>query len=159
MHGFEQGDLIVRPNYLFVGSLGLLVAMILVGFLHVSGNPSRELPVIPPPTDLKTRLPLLGKLLEWRPLQFVSTMPVLAGLILMGLLTAVQLVAVIKPRGEWTIETVYGGDPSSTDPKAYFAFNQGYAWADTFFWAPIQIAGSIHRTARSHLAVFNSSWR
>ena len=65
------------------------------------------------------------------------------GLLLMGLLTAAQLVAVINPRGEWTIENVYGGDPSNTDPKAYFAFNQGYAWADTIFWAPIQIAGSI----------------
>jgi hypothetical protein len=65
------------------------------------------------------------------------------GLLLMGLLTAAQLVAVINPRGEWTIENIYGGDPSNTDPKAYFAFNQGYAWADTVFWAPIQIAGSV----------------
>ena len=65
------------------------------------------------------------------------------GLLLMGLLAAAQLVAVINPRGEWTIENVYGGDPSNTDPKAYFAFNQGYAWADTIFWAPTQIAGSI----------------
>ncbi|MGI9557212.1 MAG: hypothetical protein ACR2N5_04645, partial [Solirubrobacterales bacterium] len=30
-----------------------------------------------------------------------------------------------------------------TDPTAYYAFNQGWAWADTIFWAPIQIAGSI----------------
>ena len=74
---------------------------------------------------------------------FLTWMVGLAGLLLMGLLTALQLVAVIKPRGGWTIENVYGGDPSSTDPKAYFAFNQGYAWADTFFWAPIQISGSI----------------
>ena len=65
------------------------------------------------------------------------------GLLLMGLLAAAQLVAVINPRGEWTIENVYGGDPSNSDPKAYFAFNQGYAWADTVFWAPIQIAGSV----------------
>ena len=39
-------------------------------------------------------------------------------------------------------ERVRGGDPNSTDPKAYFAYNQGYAWADPFLWAPIQIAGS-----------------
>ena len=65
------------------------------------------------------------------------------GLLLMGLLAAVELVAVINPRGEWTIANIYGGDPSNTDPNAYFAFNQGYAWADTVFWAPIQIAGSI----------------
>ncbi len=66
-----------------------------------------------------------------------------AGLVLIGLLAALQLVAVVNPRGSWTIENVYGGDPSRTDPTAYFAFNQGYAWADAFFWAPLQIAGSI----------------
>ena len=67
----------------------------------------------------------------------------LSGLLLIGLLAALQLVAVLRPRGGWTIANVYGGDPSATDPKAYFAFNQGYAWADQFFWAPLQIAGSI----------------
>ncbi len=41
------------------------------------------------------------------------------------------------------IENGYGRDPTNTDPKAYFAFNQGYAWADAFLWGPIQIAGSI----------------
>ncbi len=66
-----------------------------------------------------------------------------AGLVLIGLLAALQLVAVVNPRGSWTIENVYGGDPSRTDPTAYFAFNQGYAWADAFFWAPLQIGGSI----------------
>ncbi|OVE76708.1 hypothetical protein BVX98_05355 [bacterium F11] len=67
----------------------------------------------------------------------------LVGLLLTTFLMAMQLVAVIKPRGEWTIKNVYGGDPSTTDPKAYFAFNQGYAWADSFFWGPIQIIGSV----------------
>lgn len=65
------------------------------------------------------------------------------GLVLIVLLGALQLVAVIRPRSEWTIENVYGGDPIQTDPKAYFAFNQGYAWADPFFWAPLQIVGSV----------------
>ncbi|MHC4777170.1 MAG: hypothetical protein ACYTFG_01195 [Planctomycetota bacterium] len=65
------------------------------------------------------------------------------GLLIMGLLTAVQLVAVISPRGKWTVENVYGGSPEATDEKAYFAVNQGYAWADVFFWAPIQLAGSV----------------
>ncbi|MDH3261799.1 MAG: hypothetical protein OEM84_12625 [Acidimicrobiia bacterium] len=65
------------------------------------------------------------------------------GLVLIGLLGSLQFVAVIHPRSEWTIKNVYGGDPSATDPKAYFAYNQGYAWADPFFWAPLQIAGSI----------------
>ena len=67
----------------------------------------------------------------------------LAGLVLIGLLSALQLVAVVRPRGAWTIENVYGGDPNATDPKAYFAFNQGFAWADPFFWAPLQVVGSI----------------
>jgi hypothetical protein len=67
----------------------------------------------------------------------------LAGLVLIGLLAAVQLVAVLRPRAKWTIDNVYGGDPSATDPTAYFAFNQGLAWADPLFWAPIQIAGSV----------------
>ena len=66
-----------------------------------------------------------------------------AGLLIMGLLVVAQLVAVLRPRAEWTIKNVYGGDPESTDPRAYFAFNQGYAWADVFFWGPIQVAGSI----------------
>ncbi|MGI9647599.1 MAG: hypothetical protein ACR2OI_03680 [Acidimicrobiia bacterium] len=67
----------------------------------------------------------------------------IAGLVLIGLLGALELVAVIRPRAAWTIDNVYGGDPDSTDPRAYFAFNQGLAWADPFFWAPLQIAGSI----------------
>jgi len=66
-----------------------------------------------------------------------------AGLLLIGLLAALQLVAVVNPRARWTIDNVYGGTPDATDPNAYFAFNQGYAWADPFFWAPLQIAGSI----------------
>ena len=65
------------------------------------------------------------------------------GLILMGTLMTVQLVAVIRPRAAWTVANVYGGDPAATDPKAYFAFNQGFAWADAVFWGPLQIAGSI----------------
>jgi len=65
------------------------------------------------------------------------------GLVLIGLLGALQLVAVIRPRADWTIQNVYGGDPSATDSTAYFAANRGYALADTFLWAPLQIVGSI----------------
>jgi len=61
----------------------------------------------------------------------------------MGVLMTLQAVAVVRPRGSWTIENVYGGEPSTTDPRAYFAFNQGYAWADTFVWGPVQILASI----------------
>ena len=66
-----------------------------------------------------------------------------SGLLLIALLGGLQLVAVLRPRSDWTIENVYGGEPTATDPKAYFAFNQGYAWADAVFWAPLQIAGSV----------------
>jgi hypothetical protein len=74
---------------------------------------------------------------------FATWVVAVAGLLLMALLGGLQLIAVVKPRSEWTIENVYGGDPTGTDPRAYFAFNQGYAWADALFWAPLQIAGSI----------------
>jgi hypothetical protein len=67
----------------------------------------------------------------------------ITGLVLIGLLGTLQFIAAIRPRRPWTVANVYGGDPEATDPKAYFAFNQGYAWADPFFWAPLQIAGSI----------------
>jgi hypothetical protein len=66
-----------------------------------------------------------------------------AGLALMGLLGGLQLVAVLRPRADWTIENVYGGSPPTDEAKTYFAFNQGYAWADALFLAPVQIAGSI----------------
>ncbi|MDH3755093.1 MAG: hypothetical protein OEU32_14580 [Acidimicrobiia bacterium] len=67
----------------------------------------------------------------------------LIGLGLISLLAGLQLVAVFRPRAQWTIENVYGGSPDDTDPAAYFAFNQATAWADPFLWAPLQIAGSI----------------
>ena len=65
------------------------------------------------------------------------------GLLLMGLLGSLQLVAVLRPRAQWTIDNVYGGMPDETDETAYFAFNQGFAWADVALWAPLQIAGSV----------------
>ena len=74
----------------------------------------------------------------------ITTMGVaIAGLLVMGILFVVQLIAVISPRGSWTVENVYGGSPDRTDETAYFAFNQGMAWADVFLWAPIQFAGSV----------------
>jgi formate-dependent nitrite reductase membrane component NrfD len=67
----------------------------------------------------------------------------LSGLVLMGLLMTLQMVAVVRPRAAWTIENVYGGAPDHTDPKAYFAFNQGFAWADAVFWGPLQIIACV----------------
>lgn len=66
-----------------------------------------------------------------------------AGLVLIGLLGSLQLVAVLRPQAQWTIDNVYGGTPEATAANAYFAFNQGYAWADLLLWAPLQILGSI----------------
>jgi len=65
------------------------------------------------------------------------------GLLLMGLLLSLQFIAILRPKAEWTLKNVYASDPSGTDPRAYFAFNQGMAWADVVFWGPIQIAGSV----------------
>jgi hypothetical protein len=65
------------------------------------------------------------------------------GLVLIGLLFSLQLVAVVRPRAEWTIANVYGGRPPQRDPTAYFAFYQGGARADVFFWTPVQVAASI----------------
>jgi hypothetical protein len=67
----------------------------------------------------------------------------ISGLVLIGLLGSLEMVAVLSPRGEWTVANVYGGNPAATDPTAYFAYNQGWAWADAVFWAPFQVAGSI----------------
>ena len=67
----------------------------------------------------------------------------IGGLGLIGLLGALQFVAALHPHSDWVVANVYGGTPEATDPKAYFAFNQGLARADPFFWAPLQIAGSI----------------
>ena len=47
----------------------------------------------------------------------------IVGLLLIGLLGGLQLVAALRPRSEWTIKNVYGGRPDATDPTAYFAFN------------------------------------
>lgn len=67
----------------------------------------------------------------------------LTAAVLILLLGVLQSVAVLRPRAEWTIENVYGGDPDSTDPCAYFAHNQGWAWADVFLWLPVQLAASV----------------
>ena len=48
-----------------------------------------------------------------------------------------------KPRDPWTVDNIYGGSPDTTDPRAYFAFNLGFAWADVVYWAPVQLTGSV----------------
>jgi hypothetical protein len=84
MHGFEQGDLIVRPNWLMMGSMGVLAAIIIVGWLRVrwDGSPSSAHGSSSHPLDLNRRIRFLHTLLKWRPLQFALTLPVLAFFIL-----------------------------------------------------------------------------
>ena len=82
MHGFEQGDLIVRPNWLFSGSMGLLLAIVLIGFSRIKWETHGPQALSPPPVDLNKRFAMLDHLLKWRPLQFTVTLPVLAGLML-----------------------------------------------------------------------------
>ena len=74
------------------------------------------------------------------------------GLVLILLLAALQLVAVVRPRAQWTIDNVDGGSPDDTDPTAIFAFNQASAWADPFLWASFQSVGSIGMLRRTALA-------
>ena len=67
----------------------------------------------------------------------------LTGLALSALLGTLQTIALVRPRAQWTIDNIYGGSPDDTDPKAFFAFNQGAARADPIFWLPLQVAGSL----------------
>lgn len=83
MHGFEQGDLIVRPNWLLAGSLGLLSALPLIGLVRIHRNRGKTPPGRPAREwDLNARFPILDRILKWRPLQFWCTLPFLAGLVL-----------------------------------------------------------------------------
>lgn len=66
----------------------------------------------------------------------------LAGLAFALILGVAQAAALWRPRAEWTVKNVYGGDPDDTDPVAYFAFNRGLALADVVYWLPFQIAAS-----------------
>ena len=84
MHGFEQGDLIVRPNWLMTGSMGLLMAIVILGWLRArwDESPSHAHSAPRRPVDLNGRIRFLHALLKWRPLQFALTLPVLACFIL-----------------------------------------------------------------------------
>jgi hypothetical protein len=85
MHGFEQGDLIIRPNWLLSGSLGLLLAMVLIGCFRIKWAKDGFQAAATPPTDLNKRSGVLDRLLKWRPFQFTCTLPVLAGLMVIVL--------------------------------------------------------------------------
>jgi polyferredoxin len=82
MHGFEQGDLIVRPNWLFSGSLGLLAAFLLTGLVRALNSNAESVKSPETFVELNTPKNFLDRLLKWRPLQFIFTLPFLAGLVI-----------------------------------------------------------------------------
>ena len=77
MHGFEQGDLVVRPNWLFAGGLGILLSIVIIGYLRIRWLEPSLQPSISTAVDLNGRYFMLNRLLKWRPLQFFCTIPVL----------------------------------------------------------------------------------
>jgi polyferredoxin len=84
MHGFEQGDIILRPNWLLAAALGVLVALPLVGLYRVRLPTPARLTTIES-VDLRATVPGLRRLLHWRGLQFYATLPVL-GLFMLAIL-------------------------------------------------------------------------
>ncbi|HYK89209.1 MAG TPA: 4Fe-4S binding protein [Acidobacteriota bacterium] len=74
LHGTERGDLIVAPNYLLAGSLGLLAVLPLL--LLLRRNALAELK--PRTANLFTLLPWLKKLMKKPSFQFDLTIPMLA---------------------------------------------------------------------------------
>ena len=66
----------------------------------------------------------------------------LFGVITMGILFVAQLIAVLAPHTQWTIDNVYGGNIAATDSTAYFAYHQGWAHVDVGFACPLQFLAS-----------------
>jgi heme/copper-type cytochrome/quinol oxidase subunit 2 len=86
LHGMERGDLIVAPNFLLYGSLGLLAALPLAGLVLARrrSSPRRERRF-----DLFKFLPWLKRIVKTPSFQFNLTLPMLAVfwfIILAGLL-------------------------------------------------------------------------
>jgi polyferredoxin len=87
MHGTERGDLLVSPNYLLSGALGLMCALPLAGLIAASRGaaaPSRRSGI-----NLFELLPRLKRLVKWPSFQFGLTAPMMAVfyfLILAGLI-------------------------------------------------------------------------
>lgn len=106
MHGFEQGDLIVRPNWLLTGSMGLLMALVIIGFLRTRLDEAVVPAASQQPIDLNRRFAFVNKLLKWRSLQFVCTLPVLAGftvVVLAGLFGTKVAGRNIAVMGTWAL--------------------------------------------------------
>jgi len=82
MHGFEQGDLIVRPNWLFSGGLGVLAAILLIGCMRAFHGSAESANRRATCVSLNSPNSFLDRFLKWRPLQFALTLPFLAGLVI-----------------------------------------------------------------------------
>jgi polyferredoxin len=89
MHGFEQGDLVVWPNYLLVLSLlGLLATGVLSAARALSGpatTDSAQDHADDEGSDLFARFPALKRLFQRPSLQFTLMLPMMAGVYLMVL--------------------------------------------------------------------------
>ncbi|MEN8152593.1 MAG: 4Fe-4S binding protein [Acidobacteriota bacterium] len=77
MHGFEQGDLIVRPNWLFSGSIGFIFAFFFSWYIRMRWGELKE-PKQLKKIELNKKNGILNKLLKWRPLPFILTVPLIA---------------------------------------------------------------------------------
>ena len=76
LHGTERGDLIVGPNCLLAGGLGLLWAIPLAGWLLARGSPGAG--PARPSVNLFERIPALGRLARKPSFQIALTLPMLA---------------------------------------------------------------------------------
>ena len=76
MHGTERGELIVSPNYLLAGSLGLLCAIPLAGWLLI-GTRGLGKKANPGPVNLFELFPRLQRLMQRPSFPFYLTLPML----------------------------------------------------------------------------------
>jgi polyferredoxin len=76
MHGTERGDLIVGPNYLLSGGLGLLLSIPLIGLLRARPRADADGPHAP--SDLLRLLPRLKRVIRKPFFQFSLVLPMLA---------------------------------------------------------------------------------
>lgn len=77
MHGFEQGDLIVRPNWLFSGAMGFIFAFFFAWFIRSGWGEFKE-PKQLEKIELNKKGGKINRLLKWRPLPFILTIPLIA---------------------------------------------------------------------------------
>jgi polyferredoxin len=75
LHGTERGDLIVSPNFLLFGSLGLLCAIPVAGLIAAGGR--KRVDRKPSPLNLFEHMPWLKRLMKGPSFQFNLALPML----------------------------------------------------------------------------------